>query len=170
MRRRRTVQENYGSITSGPGAENDNHSTNILLKDIITRRLIITLLSYAMISFTEMAIVALIPLMYSSSLSSGGLGLNSSQIGVILGVRGVFGAFLPFISAPIIQKKGPRWVYISSYMSVFIGATMFPILSFLAKTGGPSGFIWLVIALQIVFTSMSIVAYGEFQDDKMPTL
>lgn len=150
------VSTNHGITSESP--DDTEHDSTVFFKDIFTRRFRLTLLNYGAMAFVDMAVTALVPLMFSTSVDSGGLGLTSTEIGIVLGIRGVTGAFLPFCVAPIIRKHGPRKVFIWTFSGAGVGVMFFPLLSVIVKTGRMK-LLWFTIVLQVMLTSLTMASF-----------
>ncbi|EAU85281.2 hypothetical protein CC1G_10067 [Coprinopsis cinerea okayama7 len=85
---------------------------------LMIRPLLMTYLNYIFIAFNEMAHNSLLPLMYSSSIPLGGLGLDAYRIGVLMGAFGLANAVLQLkYLGKLTREFGPKKVYIFSYGS-----------------------------------------------------
>lgn len=56
-----------------------------LIRDILTRPVIVAVANYGALSLLDIAFSALLPLFYASPVEAGGLGFSPSKIGLILG-------------------------------------------------------------------------------------
>ena len=65
-----------------------------LLTLLTNRRVAITLANIGTLTFSDMACQVLIPLVYSTSVELGGLGMVPYEIGVLLGMRGIINAVI----------------------------------------------------------------------------
>ena len=133
------------------------------LRAFFIRPLLLTFLNYALLTFTEMSNSALLPLMYSTSISLGGLGLDPFRIGSILGVYGFINAIIQLnFLGRIIRKFGPRTVYIASYACLFVCLGSYPVMKFFAlKAGKVDRNVAIVMIIQLAFQTAIFAAYGE---------
>ncbi|KAH9481774.1 Major facilitator-type transporter psiT2 [Psilocybe cubensis] len=104
----------YGSSTDAPGRSNSNQHQHQGVRtdnfrDAFTRPVMSILLNYAFLAFLDMCYGVLLPLMYSTSIRNGGLGLDPSRIGATLGAFGLVNSIvqLNFLGR-FIRKYGPR--------------------------------------------------------------
>ena len=106
---------------------------------------------------------ALLPLMYSTSISLGGLGLDPFRIGSILGVYGFINAIIQLnFLGRLIRKFGPRTVYIASYACLFVCLGSYPVMKFFAlKAGKVDRNVAIVMIIQLAFQTAIFAAYGE---------
>lgn len=102
------------------------------------------------------------PLMYSSSISLGGLGFNSFTIGIISGVCGVLnGLFSILAFSKIVETFGVRKVYIVAFANFLFCLAAFPVMSVLARRSGTGIKVWTVLVLQQICYMLAYMGYGE---------
>ncbi|KAJ7585665.1 major facilitator superfamily multidrug-resistance, DHA1 sub-family [Mycena floridula] len=125
---------------------------------IADSRVLITLASYAFLSFNEMSYSSLVPLVYSTSIPLGGLGLRPRQIGTIMAAVGICGCFAQiFLFSKLIRHFGHRRMYLASLGGSFLANSAFPLMSFFAKRAGKVDF--LVILVMIGQLTCSLYVY-----------
>lgn len=96
-----------------------------------------TIVNYGCFTFVDMAIFALIPLVYSTPIEYGGLGMDPFKIGVILGSFGMINGLLCAVTlGPLMRRWGPTTVYKRSILGLFISFSAFPIQNALARRAG----------------------------------
>ncbi|KAG7090160.1 hypothetical protein E1B28_011768 [Marasmius oreades] len=121
-----------------------------------------SLTCHAFYSFTNMSYTVLVPLIYSTSIPNGGLGLSPYKIGAILGVEGVCVAVFPVFGwKPMLNRIGLKNTFILSYSFhiVRIGMLMLARMA-VATTGTVDWMVWMLIAAQISSSMFSSVAYN----------
>ncbi|OCH84812.1 MFS general substrate transporter [Obba rivulosa] len=135
---------------------------DIGLRSILIPRVLLPVLNYGFLAFTDQAVNVLIPLMYSSSIDHGGLGFDPFVIGLVQGLAGLVMGFTQVLTFPrLLQKFGPKKLYIASYTSYLLVYCAFPVLSSVTKTaGGVTTWTWLVILLQLAAYSMTCLTWG----------
>ncbi|KIK71431.1 hypothetical protein GYMLUDRAFT_235750 [Collybiopsis luxurians FD-317 M1] len=150
---------NYGSSTS------DTASTNTATPEPVTPPSFLGLLSHsalraillnrAFLSFTEMSYSVLIPLIYSTSIEVGGLGLSPYQLGITMGIYGFGGAVLNiFLLKRIVKRLGPRKAYILSYATFIWDLGMFWVLrAVVAHFGKVTLGVWVLIFGQLAVST-----------------
>ncbi|KAF4618794.1 hypothetical protein D9613_010002 [Agrocybe pediades] len=163
-------QYNYGTNLSPPSPSNAPESQtateNAKLSVIFTRPILMTLVNHIFLTFTDMCHYALLPLMYSTPIEYGGLGLSPFHIGVILGTSGFVNAILQVnFLGPIIRRFGPRKVYRVSSSFLFVMIGMYPILRLLVQRAGGvvDGFVIAGIVVQVGLEMTVYMAYGALQ-------
>ncbi|KDR78804.1 hypothetical protein GALMADRAFT_224047 [Galerina marginata CBS 339.88] len=143
-----------------PANGNDN-----TLRAAFTRPVLKVLLNIAFLTFCDMCHYVLVPLMYSTPVEYGGLGLDPFRIGVALGA---FGFITSLVQAKVlgglIRKYGSRTVYRASFPCLLGCFAMYPILKLLAQRGqGVDGVVVACIIVQLGFQTPFSMAYGAAQ-------
>lgn len=169
---------NYGTEAS-QHCQNNNHSSSesaelcephhpevakgTKFRDAFTRPILMTLINYSFLAFLDMCYSVLLPLMYSTSIQFGGLGLDPSRIGAALGAFGLINSVvqLNFLGR-VIRKYGPRNVYRTAFCSFFVLFSMYAITKFFAQRAGRVDEIVVVCMIFQLGCQMFIFAsYGE---------
>jgi len=161
---------NYGSTNMDPLCERDlTHSTvperPPAFHTLLVPQVLIPMSSLAFLSFTEMSCHVLMPLVYSTSIPLGGLGLDPYHIGIIMGTVGILNAFVQIVFfGRIIRKFGPRTTFIVGQMSHVVILGLYPLLTFFARRAGRvDSKVWAVLIIQLVCNTSIVVAYGALQ-------
>lgn len=106
-------------------------------------------LNQGFLAFFDLCYQVLLPLIYSTSIPFGGLGLTTFEIGMIMGTCGIFNGIFQLFALPILSKKfGWRNLYIAAYAALAITVGAYPIMSFFAKSAGRVD--WRVKAVIVV--------------------
>lgn len=131
---------------------------------LFNRGLIMIYLNFASLSFLDMGHSALLPLFYSSSIQSGGLGLDPYKIGITLGSFGCVNAIVQArFLGPSIRKFGARRLYILSFPGLFACVTLYPIIRYLAQRfGGVNNFVIACMIVQLSFQMTIFSSYGTY--------
>ncbi|KAI9452893.1 MFS general substrate transporter [Lactarius psammicola] len=117
-------QVRAGEILDGP--VNDTEKP-LPLRALLTRPVVVSVANYCMISLLEMIAVTLIPLIWSTSVEFGGLGMNPASIGLWMAGYGFVNGVFQFVAFPrIIRRLGPRRVFIASILCFIPVYIMFP--------------------------------------------
>ncbi|KAF7290029.1 hypothetical protein HMN09_01307900 [Mycena chlorophos] len=159
----------YGATSEESTTQNTTSSTANesipTIRELLVARLLIPLLNYGFFCFTQTAYQVLYPLMYSTSIPLGGLGLSPYQIGVIRGVWGVCNTiFQLFIAARTIRLLGPRTAYIFAFANFAVCIGAYPAMSFFAQRAGMvDGVVWALVALQGVSNLFVSMSYASVQ-------
>lgn len=170
------VNQNYGTEGSSYPSLSSSETSTVAedsriaasehkpdIRSVLTRRLVMVFINQMFLTFLDMSHFVLLPLMYSTSIPLGGLGLDPFQIGVTLGA---FGCVNSIIQAKFlgrfIRKCGARKVYIISFSSLFFCFFMYPFTSYFAKRAGRvDAFVIACMIVQLAFQTMIYMAYGE---------
>ncbi|EIW57758.1 MFS general substrate transporter [Trametes versicolor FP-101664 SS1] len=132
------------------------------LRSILVPRVLLVMLNFGFLAFTDQAIVVLVPLMYSTNISAGGLGMDSFTIGVIQGVAGFMGGVLQIVTLPWMERRfGTKRLYTASYACFIVVFAAFPLMAFLARRSGEVGVgTWVVIVVQFVAYALASMTWG----------
>ncbi len=156
-----------------PPAELENGSNNSPLTDddlkphgileiMKLREIQVVLINFGFLGFCDMGVYALTPLMWSTSVEHGGLGLSSYMIGMAMGWSGVVNALTQVLFlGKTIRRYGPRRVHIVCFSSLLATLLYFPISNYFARrANGADWKVWAIVALSLVTQSLRLGAYG----------
>ncbi|KAH9005484.1 major facilitator superfamily domain-containing protein [Lactarius hatsudake] len=97
------------------------------LRSILTRPVLISISSYAMLSLLSMAAVALIPLVWSTSIELGGLSLSPASIGLWMSGYGCMNGIVQYaFVSRFVSRFGPRAVFLTSVSMCALVYALFP--------------------------------------------
>ncbi|KAH9015510.1 MFS general substrate transporter [Lactarius hengduanensis] len=119
---------------------------------ILTRPVLISISSYSILALLCMASVALAPLVWSTSIELGGLGLSPSSIGLWMSGYGCMNGIVQYAFSPrLISRFGPRAVFLTSVSICALIYALFPFenLALRYAFGGSEVAERLLITLQI---------------------
>ena len=152
----------YGTIT--PQSSPFESTTTILENKptLFNHGLIIIYFNYACLAFLDMSHIVLLPLFYSTSISSGGLGLDPFKIGVALGSFGCVNAILQVrFLGPFIRKFGARKMYLMSFPCFFFCLAPYPIMRYLVQRFGRVNYLVIIcMIIQLSFRMSISCSYG----------
>ena len=122
------------------------------------------LLVYGFITFTDMCVLVLQPLVWSTSISLGGLGFNPYRIGLIMGIWGFINAIIQSTClGPIIRRIGPRNMLAAAFTSWITVLALYPLLSFFTRNaGGADARVWTILIMQLALLTTTSGAYGTY--------
>ncbi|KAG5653635.1 hypothetical protein H0H81_011737 [Sphagnurus paluster] len=114
------------------------------LKGLLTHKVFSTLLVHCSLCFLDMSSLVLQPLIYSTSISLGGLGFSPYRIGVVMGIWGVLNAILQFTCLGLVLRTlGARKLQIISQLSYAVVFALYPLLTYFAiRAGRVDGMVW----------------------------
>ncbi|KAF8640289.1 hypothetical protein AX16_010184 [Volvariella volvacea WC 439] len=157
----------YGASSSSSSAHTIDADTKesekpLPIRKLLIPRVLVPLTAYLFLSFTDMAAEALRPLMFSTSIQNGGLGFSPYEIGLVMGAWGTFNAFVQIaLAAKLMNRFGPKKVFIVSNASLVGTLSVFPLLSYFAKSAGKvDSWVWAGIGAQLLFMTSTYMAYG----------
>ncbi|KAI9443984.1 MFS general substrate transporter [Lactarius indigo] len=109
------------------------------LRSILTRPVLISISSYSILALLCMAAIALIPLVWSTSIELGGLGLSPAPIGLWMSGYGCMNGIVQYALFPrFISRFGPKAVFLAGVSICALIYTLFP-LENLALRYAPGG-------------------------------
>lgn len=152
--------ENTDSLDYGTEASEPEPEAPIPLRQLLSGPLVIIYLNQAFLAFFDMCYQVLLPLMYSTSIQFGGLGLTTFEIGMIMGTWGTCNGIFQLIALPPLSKKfGWRNLYIVSFAMLAVCIGTYPVLNVLARRAGMVD--WRVISCMVLqLASYSIAEIG----------
>lgn len=130
------------------------------------------LLVYGFTSFMDMCITALQPLVWSTSIPLGGLGLDPFHIGWIMGIWGILNAlFQMTFLGHMIRRFGPKNVVLFAFSCYVMTFMLYPVLSFFARsTGKVDAKVWMVLLVQLIVAASSFGAFAHQLECKLSSL
>lgn len=122
----------------------------------------VIIINYLFLTFSDMAYSVLMPLIYSTKIELGGLGLSPYQIGLIMGIWGFVNAFVQInLLGKFIRKYGASRVYKWTYASFSVSYLTYPISTYLARRNGGVGVgTCISILVQLTFQFSLYMGYG----------
>ncbi|KAK1226807.1 hypothetical protein PQX77_010214 [Marasmius sp. AFHP31] len=116
-----------------------------------------TLICHAFQAFTQMSHRVVLPLVYSTSIPEGGLGLSPFQIGMILAIYGVCNALLQIlVYNPILKKIGPKRMFTLSYSFHLIRIFVMMLARIVAAQAGcVNWLVWTLIIMQMCSSTLA---------------
>jgi len=133
------------------------------LRALLTRPVVVSIANYCVIALLDIIGGALIPLVWSTSVEFGGLGMNPASIGLWMGGYGLINGVFQFVALPrVIGRFGPRRVFITSILCYVPIYMMFPFenLALRHSSHGLYPIAGLLIMLQLTATSLSSMGLG----------
>ena len=134
------------------------------LRSLLTRPVLITMANDATLSFLDMASEALIPLVWSTPVESGGLSFSPVSIGFWMSVYGGMSGVFQFAIFPrIVRHFGLRSVFVASIALCILIIAIFPLENLVLRhaIGGPNLTVWLLILLQLGSLGIHKMGFGK---------
>ncbi|KAG8698105.1 hypothetical protein FRC09_007431 [Ceratobasidium sp. 395] len=123
------------------------------LVSLLTPRVCITILNYALLALLDISIMALQPIVFASPIALGGFGMEPASIGLILALQGIVTGVVTAIFVPRMQKYfGMRKLYMGAVCLYFVQIWLLPVMHYAVKysVGGGIGFMVLVGVYAVV--------------------
>jgi hypothetical protein len=142
------------------------------LRSLLTRPVVISVANYAVIGLLEMMAGVLIPLVWSTAVEFGGLGMSPASIGVWMASYGSLNGVFQFVGFPlIVERFGPRRVFIVSICSFF---PMYLLLFFenlaIRRASGGAIVTVLFIVLQLSMIAISDMGFSKSFGTSIPVV
>ncbi|KAH7926034.1 MFS general substrate transporter [Leucogyrophana mollusca] len=137
-------------------------STNAVpIFSLLTPSIVIPLANYGMLALVEIALLSFQPLFYSTPTELGGLSFAPSVIGTWVALFGlVSGTFQTLFFASIVERLGPKRLFLMSVSCFLPIFTIFPILSLAVRSGGVSIVVWVLLLCQMVPMVIMDMSFG----------
>ncbi|KAI9452887.1 MFS general substrate transporter [Lactarius psammicola] len=149
-----------GEILDGPVKDTEKP---LPLRALLTRPVVVSVANYGMIGLLEMTAGALIPLIWSTSVEFGGLGMSPASIGLCMAGYGFMNGVFQFIAFPrIVGRIGPRRIFIASIFCFLPVYIMFPFenLALRHSSRGANVVAGLLIILQLSAIGLSDMGFS----------
>ena len=124
----------------------------------------IPITNYAFLAFLDQAVLILLPLIYSTPLQLGGLGLGPPTIGAILSIWGVVNGIIQMACFAWVRSRlGHRNCYLIGLIGLGVSFALFPVLAqFAAWDGHKVGpWVWFGITLQLGAYTIGYMSWGK---------
>ena len=160
--------QGYGSREdterSGKATETQVAEAPATFKDLLIPQVLLPLAVYMTQALVDMCSQVLLPLMYSTSIELGGLGLSAYDIGLILSGWAVVSAIVMItVLGRVIRRFGPRAVHIFCYTTYFANLALYPLLAhFVQRSGRVDAKAWAVIVVQLACRLANGMSLGTF--------
>lgn len=133
----------------------------VSLQALLTKPVLISVANYGFLALLDIALGALAPLFYSTPIELGGLGLPPATIGLCMGAFGVMnGVFQGLFFSRIIERSGPKRLFMTGMASFVPIFALFPASNLLARRLGLSLPVWLTLAIQLATMVVMDMSYG----------
>lgn len=121
------------------------------------------LVNYLFLAFAERCQYVLVPLIYSTSVEIGGLGLTPYYIGLIMGIWSFCNAIVQMnLVGKLIRKCGGARVYRFGYICYLACFLTFPFSTYFARQNGGVGVgSGVFMTVQLFFAFFSTMCYGS---------
>jgi hypothetical protein len=157
----------YGTITHEPIPPTHKSLAEIpvtqpKLSDLFTRRLIGVFVNHTLLSMLDHAYIALLAIYLATPITSGGLGLDASQIGLIIGVTGLAHGLLQTVCfTPLYKTFDPKKLYTFCMAVTIPWYAFFPCVNAMVRTHGISyPGVWILLTVQLALLLPSYTSFS----------
>ncbi|KAF8589036.1 MFS general substrate transporter [Ramaria rubella] len=132
------------------------------LRSLLTPRVLVVILNYSILGSVEVAFGTLQPLVLSTPIEHGGLGMKPSVIGVCMAGFGITkGTISALFFAPLIRRFGTKTVA-TTCAAAYLGCYgLFPVMNALARIEGRlTPLVWSVLILQLTMATLPPMGFS----------
>ncbi|KAH9059736.1 MFS general substrate transporter [Lactarius vividus] len=131
------------------------------LRSILTRPVLITISSYAMLALLSMAADSLIPLVWSTSIELGGFGLSPASIGLWMSGYGCMNGIVQYAFFPrFVSRFGLRGVFLTSVSIFALIYALFPFENLAIRHASGSSKLAERLLITLQLSSLCITEMG----------
>jgi hypothetical protein len=132
------------------------------LRSLLTRPVVISITNYATLALLEIAASVLLPLVWSTAIEYGGLGLTPASIGLWMSAYGCVSAVSQFaFFPPVVARFGPGRLVFASVGAFGLLYALFPFENMLARGTATAAAVWPLIVLQLLSMAVSDMGFSE---------
>jgi hypothetical protein len=150
-----------GEILNGP----EDTEKPLPLRALLTRPVVVSVANYGTIGLLEITAAALIPIIWSTSVELGELGMSPASVGLLMARYGFSNGLFQFLAFPsIVRRFGIRRIFIASVLWFCPVYVIFPFenLAIRRSTLGVNPGTALLIVLQLSALSFGDMGFGKF--------
>ncbi|KAF9532651.1 major facilitator superfamily multidrug-resistance, DHA1 sub-family [Crepidotus variabilis] len=166
----KSTNDTYGAISENTPVFETQTATAFIHEDeehlkevpsLLYRPLLLVYLNYLFLAFCDMSNSVLLPLMYSTPIEYGGLGLEPVHIGTALGTFGLVNSlFQSQVFGSLVRKFGPVRIYQFGFTALCCSFLVYPVMALLAKRAGYVNA--AVVACIVVHFSLIAMVYMAY--------
>ncbi|KAI9513009.1 MFS general substrate transporter [Russula earlei] len=131
------------------------------LSQLMTRRVLLSVINYATLSLVDISYRAIQPLFFSTPIHNGGLGLAPPSIGKILAFSGILnGVFQVTCFTRVHALWGTKRLFLGGLCCSIPMFALFPVMNTLARVYGISLVVYSAAVLQVVWSLGLASCYG----------
>jgi hypothetical protein len=121
------------------------------IREVLTPRVITAIINYSLLAYLDIALRALQPLFYTTSIPLGGLGFDAPLVGLCLGAFGLFsGLYQAFVFSPVYDRFGTKKIFVTSILTFVPMFGLFPLMNLSARKRGVDAITWAELTIQMV--------------------
>ncbi|KAI0287659.1 MFS general substrate transporter [Russula brevipes] len=128
---------------------------------LLTKPVLLSLSTFGSLTFLEMSNWVLLPLVYTTPIRLGGLGLDPARMGVCLAVLGILKGILQLtVFHRILNFLGLRSTLIALIFGLVPSFLLFPVNGLYVRHSGTDIVLWILVLIQMLSTIGVTMAYG----------
>ncbi|KAI9511010.1 MFS general substrate transporter [Russula earlei] len=135
------------------------------LRSLLTKPVLTSVANYGILALLDIAALTLIPLVWSTPIELGGLGLNPAAIGLWMSVYGAASAVCQFVFFPFaIARFGPRRVIITAVSTFIATFVLFPLENVVVRQASlrdKEAAVWPFIIVQLLMIAISDMGFSS---------
>jgi hypothetical protein len=133
------------------------------LSSLLTPRICITILNYALLSLLDISLVAVQPIVFATSIELGGLGMEPASIGLILALQGLITGAATALLVPRMQRRiGMRRMYRGGVWLYFVQIWLLPAMHYAVRFNVGRGLgVYVLIGVYAVVSCASPISFCE---------
>ena len=153
------VEHNDERLNGFPGIQ--EYQRDPPLGTLLTKPVLLAVANYGALSFLEICTWVFVPLVYTTPIQLGGLGLDPKSMGTCLAVWGVLMGILQLtVFHHILNFLGLRRTFITLISGLIPAFLLFPINGTCAQNVGMDVVLWVLVLIQMLCTIGVCMAYG----------
>ncbi|KAG8688080.1 hypothetical protein FRC11_006091 [Ceratobasidium sp. 423] len=131
------------------------------LSSLLTRRVCVTILNYALLSLLDISMVALSPIVFASPVAVGGLGMQPATIGLVLALQGIVTGAATALFVPRMQRRFGMRMTFRCGVWLYLGQIwLLPAMHYAVKMNIAGGMgLWVLVALYAVISCASPISF-----------
>jgi len=134
----------------------------IPLRSLLTRPVVVSIGNYGSLALLEIAASVLLPLVWSTAIDLGGLGLTPASIGLWMSAYGCMSAVFQFAFFPrVVASFGPGRIVFASAGAFGLIYALFPFENMLARGTATVAAVWPLIVLQLIYKSVTDMGFSS---------
>ncbi|KAI9443969.1 MFS general substrate transporter [Lactarius indigo] len=131
------------------------------LRSILIRPVLVSISSCATLAFLSIAAFSLIPLVWSTSIELGGLGLSPSSIGLWMSGYGCMNGIVQYAFFPrLVSRFGPKVVFLTSISMCALVYALFPFENLAIRHASSGSIVAERLLITLQLSSLSITEMG----------
>ena len=117
----------------------------------------------------ESASQAIVPLLYASPISHGGLGLSSFEIGVLMAFSGMMIGISSFLVFPFLYSRiGLTSLYRVAFSGHLVIQTVYALMNvFARRSGHVDGYVLALLVVQLMFVNFTVMTFSKSSPDNL---